>query len=155
MSKINSCSTLLKKFGYISEVCRYEWAITGSFCLYMHDYDIIPNDIDIICERQFCDFLQLNMNQYEKKNFCLSLDKDIYSYFGEYNFDKTNIQVMCEVWNRDKNNVWHFNDFWHSQIEIKNINGINIPILSIDHEIYISKIKENISRVDMIYSNMA
>lgn len=153
MLKFESCNNFLSEISYLLENREFSWAITGSYCLYLHGYDIKPNDIDIICDKEFCKFLEFELPTYITRNFAYSKHDVIYSYFGELFFEGKKIQLMSEVWNRDTYNIWHYNDYWKKQILIKKIGNYRIPILSVDHELYISKLKGSHSRVRLIHSN--
>ena len=126
------------------------WVIIGSYGLMLRGLSIKPKDIDILTDMHGINFFNDNFNHNIKKNFSYSYLKNSRSLYGELGFWGITVEIMAELENKF-HNKWELHEGLSHITQIQS-NSINIPVVSVDYELYINKNLKRYERVKQIES---
>ena len=115
------------------------WAITASTNLMLQGLDVMPNDIDVLTDRDgayrleelFTDHVTQSV---QRPEIAMSDDKDIRSHYGVLSINNIEVELMGAVEHRI-DGEWVPIDSVGEHREFIERGGRDIPVMSLDHEL--------------------
>lgn len=128
-----------------------KWAITGGANHYIRG--IIPyiNDLDIITSAETGRKIADQLDAYLVKDYIYTESEKIRSFFGMFEVNQLPIDLMGDPVNL-VDSTWVSNPYWIDNIEFFNFSGIDVPLTTLDYEMYIYKILGNTERENVLVS---
>jgi hypothetical protein len=128
------------------------YGLTGSVNLFFRGFEIVPKDIDFVVssdylgaiETRFTDKLDYDLH------FLYSEVDDIRSSFCEFELDGLPVQFMANISNKSLDNTWILNRDWENCIESIRFCGVDIMLISLEHELEIAILKGDVKRISRI-----
>jgi len=111
------------------------WAITGSFSLFLRGIQIVPNDIDIITDKNGAYKIEKQFQNFVYQNIHFKEIENIRSYFGVLLIDDIKIEIMGDIENKFvSKNDWKPRSDWYLHKEFVIFDKTTFPVLSLEYE---------------------
>jgi hypothetical protein len=122
------------------------WILSGSTSLFIQRVDIIPNDIDIVTNKDGVDSIDKILSDYciQKPNY--SSTKEYRSYYGKYLLNGIKVDLVGEFQYKKKDGTW--SEFRHTlEYFQKDYNGMSLLLLPLEEEL---KEYEELDKVEKV-----
>ncbi|MCD4669722.1 MAG: hypothetical protein K8S14_04690 [Actinomycetia bacterium] len=110
------------------------WVITGSLGFALQGVPVKPNDIDIQTDKDGAYDIESRFSEFVTKKVIFSSTERIRSYFGELMIDGIKVEIMGDIQKRLKNRKWETPVNLEYYKRIVKIEGMQIPVLSLEYE---------------------
>lgn len=115
-----------------------DWSITGGANRYLQGVQIYANDIDIITTEKGANEICKLINPGIKGELFKTTSENIKSFYCTFTLKGIKIEVMGDPENKSEL-AWNENKKWKKNQESLLLNGVEIPIVSLDYEIEINQ----------------
>lgn len=143
----NEITDVLKKVYNKLEENNIFWILSGSVSLAIQGVDVTPNkDIDILTDKDGSNAIYSILKEYCIQQPSYSGTEKYRSYFGIYNIDNVQVEVMGNFQYKLKDNTWSKENHLHTIHKI-NYEEMILPVLSLKQEL---KEYKNLDRYDKV-----
>jgi hypothetical protein len=110
------------------------WAVTGSLSFAIQGVPIEPNDIDIQTDEAGAYEIESRFLEFVTQKVTFSSGDKIRSYFGVLMIDGIKVEIMGDIQKHLDGGVWEEPVDLGCHKRIVEINGMQLPVLSLEYE---------------------
>ena len=113
---------------------KVNWVITGSLGMALQGMTVDVHDIDIQTDKDGAYEIERRFSEYIVKPVSYIISERIRSHLGELEIDGIKVEIMGDIQKRSEDQVWE------DPVKVElykcwiGINGIQIPVLSLEYE---------------------
>jgi hypothetical protein len=143
---------------YINQICvlsqrmksiSQKWVITGSSRLLFDYADIVPSDIDILTTEKGAYDIENLFKEYMIENVNYKETDKMKSHFGLFRINNIKIEIIGDIQNEIDGKYQPHPD-WENKIIQQLINGVNIPVFTLEYELEINRLLRKCDKVLLI-----
>ena len=129
---------------------KVNWAVTGSLGFALQGVPVEPKDIDIQTDEAGAYEIERCFSEFTTKRVIFSSADRIRSHFGELMIDGIKVEIMGSVQKRLENGSWEAPVELELHKRVVEINGMQIPILSLEYEYLAYSMLGRIEQAEML-----
>lgn len=146
----NKIVEVLKKIYSKFEENNIFWILSGSVSLAIQGVDVVPNnDIDILTDEVGSQKIHLLLKENCIQNPSYSSTEKYRSYFGIYQIDGVQVEIMGNFQYKLKNNEWSEQNHLHPIHKVK-YEEMHLPVLTLEQELEEYKNMDRLDKVEKI-----
>lgn len=110
------------------------WAVTGSLGFALQGIPVEPHDIDIQSDEKGVYEIERLFSEYVARPVALSSNEAMRSHFGALSIDGLKVEIMGDIQKRSDDGAWQEPTDLNRHKRIVEIEGMGIPVLSLEYE---------------------
>jgi len=127
------------------------WAVFGSFRLFLEGFSILPSDIDIITDEKGILLIENLFKDYIIKKSSYSQENNLRSFFGQIKIQNVIFDIVGNPENKVKGQWYQFPSITHKTY-IKYDSFGKIPVLELEHEYLTSLLIKDLNKLKFLNS---
>lgn len=110
------------------------WVVTGSLGFALQGMPVEPHDIDIQSDEKGVYEIERLFSEYVTRPVALSSTETMHSHFGALSIDSLKVEIMGDIQKRLSDGTWEAPVDLNRYKRFVEIEGMRIPVLSLEYE---------------------